>query len=114
MYSTPEDFIMEADDTIDALTIKEDDRKVTKIPPAGVGLLKTFKQFVSHQQLQGVPFGYNDWTSITHDQFNAFQISNTNNPMPMATSSVPPPVTSSKTATTNLVHNTFDKASCVT
>ena len=38
MYSTPEDFIMEADDVNDNLAFKGDDRKMTKLPPAGAGL----------------------------------------------------------------------------
>ena len=51
MHSTPEDFIMEADNTIDNLAFKGNDRKTAKILPAGAGLLKTFKQLVAHQQL---------------------------------------------------------------
>ena len=72
MYSALKDFIMETDDIINNLAFKGDDRKMTKIPPAGAGLLKTFKQLVAHQQLQGILFGSNDWTKITQDQFNAF------------------------------------------
>ena len=105
MYSAPKDFIMESDDVIENLAFKRDDRKMTKTPPAGVGLLKTLKQFVAHQQLQGIPYGSIDWTNIMQDQFNAFQISNVNNPMPIATLSVQPPATSFKPATTNLVHD---------
>ena len=72
MYSALEDFIMEANDINDSLVFRGDDRKKTKISPAGASLLKTFKQFVAHQQLQVIPFGSNDWTKITWDQFNAF------------------------------------------
>lgn len=72
MYTTPEDFLMERDDTIDDLTFKGDDQKLTKIPKGGAGLLKTLKQFVAHQQNQGIPFGPSDWTNITKEQFDKF------------------------------------------
>ena len=65
MYTTPEDFIMETDETIDDLILKVDDKKNVKLPKAGAGLLKTFKHFVAHQVLQGIPFGPSDWLTIT-------------------------------------------------
>ena len=43
MYTTPEDFIMETDETIDDLLFKGDDKKNVKLPKAGAGLFKTFK-----------------------------------------------------------------------
>jgi len=42
MYSAPEDYIIEVDDIVDSLAFRGDDRKVTRILPAGSGLLKTF------------------------------------------------------------------------
>ena len=72
MYTTPEDFIMETDETIDELIFKGDDKKNVKLPKAGASLLKTFKQFVAHQVLQGIPFGPSDWLTITQDEFNQF------------------------------------------
>ena len=48
MYTTPEDFIMETDEIIDDLIFR-DDKKNVKLPKAGAGLLKTFKQFVANQ-----------------------------------------------------------------
>ena len=74
---------MEKDETIDELIFKGDDKKNVKLPMAGAGLLKTFKQFVAHQVLQGIPFGPSDWLTITRDEFNIFQISNANNITPI-------------------------------
>ena len=106
MYSASEDFIIiEADDVTDTHAFKGDDRKVVKIPPAGTSLSKTFKQFVAHQQLQGILYGSNDWSSITQDWLNAFPISNAYNPTSIATSSAPPPATLSKPVSTSLVHD---------
>ena len=51
MYTTPEDFITEKDESIDELIFKGDDKKNAKLPKAGAGLLKTFKQFVAYQML---------------------------------------------------------------
>ena len=73
MYTISEDFIMETDETINDLIFKGNDKKNVKIPKAGgASLLKTFKQFVAHQVLQGIPFGPSDWLTITRDEFNIF------------------------------------------
>ena len=72
MYTAPKNFIMESDETIDDFIFRGDDKKNVKRPKAEVGLLKTFKQFVAHQQLQGIHFGTNNWVNITQDEFNKF------------------------------------------
>ena len=43
MYTTPEDFIMKTDETIDEFIFKGDDKKNVKLSKAGAGLLKTSK-----------------------------------------------------------------------
>ena len=104
MYTTLEDFIIKKEETINDLIFRGDDKKNAKLPKAGAGLLKTFKQFVAYQILQGIPFGPNDWLAITQDEFNKFQISNANNITPLADPSAPPASTT-KPATNDLVCN---------
>jgi hypothetical protein len=72
MYTNSEDILMEANDVIDDLTFKGDDKKLIKIPKGGAGLLKTLKQFVAHQQNQGTPLSPSDWINITKAQFDQF------------------------------------------
>lgn len=91
MYISPEDLMMESNETIDDLTFKGDDKKLAKIPKGGAGLIKTLKQYVAHQQNQGIPFDPNDWVSITKEQFDKFRILNSNNAVPIVATSTSQP-----------------------
>ena len=97
--------MMEADDTIDDLIFKGDDKKLVKIPRGGAGLLKTLKQFVAHQQYQGMSFGSADWTNITKDQFDNFRISNSNNLASITVASAPAPSAPKSALSNDLVRD---------
>src|SRR5688500_1393150 len=71
-YVAPEDFLMEKDDTLEALTY-EDDKGFVEISKQVAGLLKTFKQFVAHHNTQGPPFKEDDWIKITRVEFHRFR-----------------------------------------
>jgi hypothetical protein len=92
MYVAPEDFLMEKDKDLEDLNY-QDGGKSVKLQKGGVGLLKTFKQFVAYHNNQGQPIGENDWVNITCSEFNTFCISNANNPYPVATISAQPTTT---------------------
>ena len=59
-YVAPENFLMEGDETLDALTYEDDKGKFVEISKQGAGLLRTFKQFVAHHNTQGPPFEEDD------------------------------------------------------
>ena len=59
-YVAPEDFLMETDETLDKLTYTDDKGAFVEISKQGFGLLKTFKQFVAHHNLQNPPYEESD------------------------------------------------------
>ncbi|HEY9711417.1 MAG TPA: hypothetical protein V6D48_24635 [Oculatellaceae cyanobacterium] len=54
-YIIPEDFLMEKDETINELEYDKDDGTTARIPKGNAGMLKTFKQYVSHLHNTGQP-----------------------------------------------------------
>ena len=64
MYTIPEDFIIETDKTNDVFIFRGYNKKNVKYQGQEQVSLRSFKQFVAHQQLQWIPFGPNDWVNI--------------------------------------------------
>src|SRR5687768_4594909 len=98
-YVAPEDFLMERDETLDALTYEDDKEKFVEISKQGAGLLKTFKQFVAHHNTQGPPFEEDDWIKITWADFDKYRSSFAGNTLPIVVPSEkqsfncrPPPI----------------------
>ena len=86
-YVAPEDFLMEKDETLDALTY-DDSGTFVQITKQGAGLLKTFKQFVAYHNTQGQPYEDKDWVTITRAEFNKSRSSNAGITMPIAAPTV--------------------------
>ena len=70
----PFDLISIAEVEYELLEYEEDGARITT-SKGNAGLLKSFKCFVHYKNAQRDPIGDNDWTSITCDEFDQFQIS---------------------------------------
>src|SRR5688572_22880936 len=87
-YVTPEDFLMEKDETLDDLNYTDDASKFVKITKAGAGLFKTFRQFVAFSVIQGRIFDDDEWEIITCAEFNTFRSTYSNNTAPIVASTM--------------------------
>jgi Reverse transcriptase (RNA-dependent DNA polymerase) len=68
------------DETISSLVYQdpEDETKTVPIRKGDVGLLKCFKAFVHHRNVNGNPIADTDWVQLTQEEFDLFRIDPTN------------------------------------
>ena len=66
------DFTTEPYETLEELDYPDDAGAQVKITKESAGLLKSLKQFVAHQNSQGIQYCENYWTRVTQAQFNPF------------------------------------------
>ena len=89
-YTILENFLMKNDEGHDALEDPNDKGNLHQIPKGHAGLLKTFKQFITHKSNQGATFNDDDdWRTLIHSDFNSFRVSHENSVTPIVLNPMP-------------------------